>query len=234
MAKPTGITGQIKLTVGGDGSGSAEFQQLPFPADKSESEKLIAQGFVAAIATLPASQGQALKITDLVQNGENDFDFSLNVEGVPSYLELVEAAPLKGPYEKAPGQYSVYVFAEQVLANIGGKASKYSGGNIGKPLYLLVYVTHWTFIFSDSVIQCLRYWLGSIPSPFTGVFLYKPVTLNEGLTCWLHPAEPRPGFHPNQVVNSMVTNFDPRSMRPQKGKDGSVFFSFPPVPPSGQ
>jgi hypothetical protein len=226
--KPTGITGPVRLTAGPAGSGTVEFQQLQFPADKAATEKMVAEGFVSAIGAMPANSGQALKITDLVQNGENDFDFSLTIEGVASYLELVEAAPLTGPYEKAPDKYSVYDFAQQVLAKIGDKAARYPKGGGGKPLYLLVYVTHWAFLFSDSVIQCLRYWLASLPSPFAGVFLYKPIKVTEGLTWWLYPAEIRPGFHPSQMINAVVTNFDPRTMQAQTGTDGSVLFTFRP------
>lgn len=222
--------GPVKLAVTPDEIGAAEFQQLQFPKEKQQTEAMVASGFVACIETLPGPDGQLLKMSNLVQNDENDLDFSVTVNGVASYLELVEAAPLNGPYEKAPSQYTVGAFAQQVLASIGDKAARYSGSRPGKPLYLLVYVTHWAFIFSDSVIQCLRYWLGMLPSPFTAIFLYKPVTPSDGASCWLYPAEPRAGSHPDQVINSLVTNSDPRSMRDLwNNEGGSTLFSFPPV-----
>lgn len=216
MPKPTGINGPLKIGVDADGQGSVEFQQVAFPTDKAEIERLIASAFVQCIAQMPGPGGARLQMSDLVQNTEDDFDFSVTLPDGPAYLELMEAAPLQGPYEKAPAQYKPYEYASKVLVRIGEKASSYPRAGVHR-IYLLVYVTHFAFILSPSTINCLRYWLGSLPSPFAGVFLYMPITASEGIPEWLLPGELPAGFHPSQVIGNVVTNADPRAAQPVQG-----------------
>jgi hypothetical protein len=224
MAKPTGINGPLKIGVDADDQGSVEFQQVAFPSDKASIEQLIASAFVQCIAQMPGPDGASLQMRELVQNAEDDFDFSVTLPDGPAYLELMEAAPLQGPYKRAPARYKPYEYASKVLAQIGEKAASYPRAGVHR-IYLLVYVTHFAFILSPSTINCLRYWLGSLPSPFAGVFLYMPITATEGIPEWLLPGELPAGFHPNQVINAVVTNADPRAAQAVQG--GAVIMEPP-------
>jgi hypothetical protein len=230
MAKPTGIGGPLKLGVEADGTAQKEFLQVKYPSDKSDIEKLIAGAFVNSIATVPGPNGQTLHMSELQQNVEDDFDFTVTTGDGLAYLELLEAAPLRGPYEKASPQYMPYDYAQKMLAHIGEKAFRYPFSGV-KKIYLLIYVTHWAFIFSESTINCLRYWLAVLPSPFTGIFLYMPITEAEGITEWLYPSDLPPEFHPSHVVGRIVTNMDPRSVQATRDNDGGVGFVFPAVKP---
>jgi hypothetical protein len=216
MAKPTGINGPLKIGVDADGMGAIEFEQVNFPSEKSDIERMVASAFVRCIGQMAGPGGETLQITDLVQNPEDDFDFTVTMPDGPAYLELMEAAPLHGPYKKAPAHYKPYDYASQVLAQIGEKAANYPSAGVRK-IYLLVYITHWAFILSESTVNCLRHWLASLPSPFAGVFLYMPITATEGISQWLLPAPLPAGFHPNQVINKVVTNGDPRAAEPVEG-----------------
>src|ERR1051325_10755313 len=188
MAKPTGTIGHVSVTSGPEGTRGHAFKQIEFPKDKSEIEELIASRFVKQIASTPAPGGQVLTMDNLARNCESDFDFTVMTSAGQAYLELMEAAPLEGPYEQAPGGYRPYEYAKNVLATIGEKAVRYPKAGV-KPIYLLVYITHWAFRLSDSAVNCLRYWLVSLPTPFTGIFLYAPHESSDGYIEWLYPSE---------------------------------------------
>jgi hypothetical protein len=139
-----------------DGSPIFDLRRLEFPGDKRACELLIASSFVEMIAKVPRPDGHVLQLTDLKQNPEDGLDFSVTVNGVPADLELMEAAPLAGPYDKAPKVYGIGEYVSRLLTEIGKKERKYPSSTT-RPVYLLVYVTHAPFTLSMPTIESMRY-----------------------------------------------------------------------------
>src|SRR6185503_20501917 len=128
--------------------------------------------------------------------------------------ELMEIAPLTGPYEQAPTEYKPYDFGEAILSGILKKSSRYPK-NLGRDIYLLLYVTHWSFALSDIAIACLRYWLREQSTVFRAVFTYEPIDAEEGAPHWLFPvpSELIGSFDPEQVRENVCLNLNPRNFQ---------------------
>src|SRR5690242_9724999 len=140
MAKPTGTSGFLRVGIDSQGRPFASFEKLPFSNAKAVIEMQVATRFVNSLNGFPLSNP--------IQNGENDFDMTVSTPAGPAYLELMEIAPLKGPYEQASPQMRPYELGAGVLSGIVTKSGHY-GSAIGRDLYLLLYSTHWTFALDE-------------------------------------------------------------------------------------
>lgn len=210
MKKPIGQNGFFKVSVDETGTASGEFVSVAYPAQKDGQELVVASAFVQAMADGVHADGLSPLFADLTPLTENHFDFSVTVQDSPAYLELQEIAPLAGPYATAPAQYKPYDHAQHILAKIRAKAAKYPNDG-GTPIFLLVYVTHWSFALSETVIACLRVWLQQETTPFRAIFAFTPQPETEGIVSRLAPvpSEQIAGFAPESVRDNVVLNVDP-------------------------
>jgi hypothetical protein len=210
MKKPIGQNGFFKVSVDETGTASGEFVSVAYPAQKDGQELVVATAFVQAMADGVHADGLAPLFTDLTPLTENHFDFSVTAQGSPAYLELQEIAPLTGPYATAPAQYKPYDHAQHILAKIRAKAAKYPDDG-GAPIFLLVYVTHWSFALSKTVVDCLRVWLQQEATPFRAIFAFTPQPETKGIVSQLAPVPPEQiaGFDPESVRDNTVLNVNP-------------------------
>ena len=211
MAKPTGTSGPFRATIDQHGSVSGSFEKIDFPESKDDVEDFFASRFIRLMNKHLAVSGERFILADPVRNVENDFDFTVVTPNGPAYLELLEAAPLTGKYESAPASYKPYDYAQFILGEILKKSTKYPKTGV-QDIFLLVYVTHWTFVLSETTVACLRYWLTQQPTVFRAVFSFSLFNAEEGAHRWLSPVPPEliHGFNPEAVRENVCLNLDPR------------------------
>jgi hypothetical protein len=209
--KPTGITGPVRVDLV-PGHTSVKFQMVQFPGSKSEIEAAIVRAFLAA------EQGVLLApLLDVRPNPECGFDFTDFAATIPTYVELMEIAPLEGTggsYATAPGSYRTYEFADFILGKIIKKSTRY-GTTPKRRLILLTYVTDWRFILSGTALALVQYWTLVRPHVFSEIYAFKPVSRNEGIPHRIYPT-PRAhwrGFDPELYRDSVTHNVDPRTIR---------------------
>ena len=214
MAKPTGVSGSFRVHLGEDGQISGSFEQIPFSDAKAAVEKQMVERFIASMDKHLAEIGDQFLLSNPKCNPEDDFDFTVTSPQGLAYLELMEVAPLKGPYDQAPVNYKPYEFAKVILSGVLKKSEHYPK-TIEQELFLLLYVTHWSFTLSDTTIACLRYWLKAQPTVFRAIFWYEPLDAEEGTPGWLYPVPPEllGTFDPKQVRENLCINLDPRKMK---------------------
>jgi hypothetical protein len=210
--KPTGETGPTLISFGPQGVKS-EFQQLAFPKQKEAVEALIIQGFLrTAGALLP------FHIESCTPNQQDDFDFSLTTSAGPKNVELAEVALLDNQtpsYRAAPASYKPYDFAQRVLDLILSKSAHYAQ----RPptgLHLLLYITHWAFIPSESALKLLQFWTLKRAHGFEGVYWYAPIASQDGIPFLIYPtpSEQWSTFDPESFRSSEVHNLNPRGWVP--------------------
>ena len=213
--KPTGESGVTKISTGPDGA-RAEFEQLEFPKTKDQIEKLIVSNF---LRLAPSTGVFSFPDCAVEQNPESDLDFTLKCDDKKARkLELMEVAPLehlRGSYEAAPTSYKPYDFARYILEKALGKSKKYGSSNRTE-LHLLIYITDWRFILSESVTALLQYWTLTTPHNFAGIYVYMPITKAEGIPQLIFPT-PRKhwkSFNPDAHRENVVHNLDPKGWKP--------------------
>lgn len=208
--KPTGETGPVRMFMGPQGA-TAEFQKFAFPTQKDEIEALIAGDFLRmAESLLP------FRVASHSQNKQNDFDFVIETSVGQKYLELAEVALLKsGSYSAAPSSYKPYDFAQEMLQLVLRKSAHY-GGHPPQGLNLLLYITHWAFIPSDSAISLLQYWTLKNAHGFEGIYLYGPISPGDGIPFLIYPTptEQWTAFDPERIRAATVQNLDPHAWKP--------------------
>ncbi len=128
----------------------------------------------------------------------------------------MEIAPLEhvGAYAAAPPSYEPYELAKYLLSKIQGKSEKY-GKAKGVEQYLLLYITDWRFILSQSVMALLQYWTLTTAHNFTGIYLYMPMNKDEGISSLLFPtpADFWKNFNPESLKENLVQNLDPKGWK---------------------
>jgi hypothetical protein len=206
--KPIGVNGPVKIKVGPD-SCNVEFQQLDFPKTKEEIEAFIVRGFlrdaVANNSLPPVSVAPH-------QNAQDDFDFTLTIEGhEPKSLELMEIAPLehvRGSYAMAPDKYKPYELAEYIKTKVLKKSERYRTST-GSGIVLLLYVTDWHFVLSESVLELLQYWLARTSHCFQAIYSYQPIDAAFGVVHVIFPSVSRSNFDPEVFRGNDVWNANP-------------------------
>lgn len=207
--KPTGTTGPTLLTNKPQ-ENTAEFQKLEFPRIKEEIEQFIVKGFLRA-----AIEKQFFPVGEVEasQNEQDNFDFSLKIQGTLKSLELTEIAPLehlRTTYEKAPNSYRPYDFAKYIFEKIMAKSLRSRTSNKGG-LILLAYVTDWHFVLSSTVVALLQYWLCHTAHSFEAVYCYSPIEKDSGVLEVFYPT-PKEfwiSFNPESYKENFVTNLPP-------------------------
>lgn len=157
--KPTGDNGIVRVQFGGNVSPVSSFVKVKPPEDKANIEELFAKRFLKGVKI--KKWFKKFETTDLVPNQEKDLDFVVSFTDSEMYLELMEIAPLdyfKTDFKNAPNLYYDYDFAKYIFEKIVVKSNKYKS-IMDKPICLLVYVTDWKFLLSNTVISLLQYWL---------------------------------------------------------------------------
>jgi hypothetical protein len=217
MKKPTGEIGPIKIKNNPDNNPESSFEKIEFPNEKSDIEDYIVSKFIYSANKILSISGEKFIIANPVKNSENHFDFNITTPRGPTYLELMEAAPLeliKGGYTNAKASYKPYDMAMNIIEKINNKCNKYSK-NLDQKLFLLIYGTHWAFYFDDLTILYLRYFLSKKKIIFNAIFTYFPLDTDEGTVPWLFPVPPEfiNNFDPDKYVDNTVINLDPNKWK---------------------
>ena len=193
----------------------ADFQRLEFPRTKDQIEKLIVTNFMRLA---PLTHVFPFPNCRVEQNPESDLDFTLKcADNKTRKLELMEVAPLehlRGSYGAAPTSYKPYEFAQYILEKALQKSRKY-GSSSGTELHLLIYITDWRFILSESVTALLQYWTLTIAHNFAGIYVYMPITSSEGIPQLIFPT-PRQhwkSFSPDALKDNVVHNLNPKGWK---------------------
>lgn len=223
MSKPTGHKGAFHVQIGTGGQAVGAFEQIPFSKEKATVESEMVRAFFSSMNNRLSKTGEKFFLSDPKSNEENDFDFTVASPRGPAYLELMEIAPLQGPYEKAPASYKPYEFAKPIFEGILEKSRRYPA-DMGRDLFLLLYVTHWTFALSDTVVACLRYWLLKQPTVFRAIFSYQPLDRQAGIPHWLFPvpSELIGLFDPEDIRENVCFNVDLRNAELKRERENSA------------
>ena len=210
--KPSGILGYAQAVSGA--TTTATFEKISFPHDKEGIERFIVDQFIYSGNREAKKRGSdyGFFLQDPVQNPIDDFDFEIKSMGELAYLELLEAAPLehvKGGYAQAPNSYRPLEFAEDIFSKIVSKSSRYPP-NLDRKLYLLVYVTHWTFFFNPLTINILQHLCNGTKLVFEDVLAYCPLDEREGVIYSLYPMAPEsiPPMNLAELRDVVVINGD--------------------------
>jgi hypothetical protein len=213
--KPTGTTGPVTIISGSSGA-TAEFRKLKFPTTKEDIEKFIVNEFLKAAATLNFLPQAVVSAS---QNDQANFDFSLKLTGGGTKsLELMEIAPLenlRGSYAIAPASYKPYDFARFIFEKLMAKSQRYKASNQGG-LILLVYVTDWHFVLSQTVTALLQYWTCHTEHSFEAIYCYSPIDEGTGVAELIYPTPKEfwATFNPDSYKENVVVNLSPAEWTP--------------------
>jgi len=221
--KPTGDSGVTKISADAEGS-KADFKRLEFPHTKDQIEKFIVENF---LRLAPSAGVFPHTNCTVLQNPESDLDFTLHcADKCPRKLELMEVAPLehlRGSYTSAPSSYKPYEFGRYILNKMLSKSSKY-GLSGQTELHLLIYITDWKFILSQSVTALLQYWTLKTSHNFAGIYVYMPINETEGVSQLIFPTphDHWKSFNPDTLKDNVVQNLDPKGWK-SGGNESSNF-----------
>ena len=211
MKKPTGKIGPYSAHIDEQGEVHGEFKKIEFPTDKDDIESLIVSKFI--------EEGKAkfkkyFFISNPEKNQLDDIDFNVKTPKGTAYLELMEIAPLdlyQGGHEEAPNTYDRLELAKYTHSKILAKSQKYPP-KLKHELFLLLYITNFKFVLSDTTKTLLSYFCSESSLKFDVIFLLTP---REGKISselnWIYPVEKDrfKGFDP-QKYKGTVMNLDPQ------------------------
>jgi hypothetical protein len=215
--KPTGIVGPFIAKVTENGI-NGKFERIEFSGRKDAIEKQIVDMWAKATNNLWG------EISEITQNTENDFDFSLKMtDGSQASLDLVEFTFSDGqsrPFEGNEMEISVYQYAKQ-LRDLVLKKSDHYGKASGTPIQLLVYITHWRFTPAQMCIAVAQHLLRKKNISFSRVSFIQPLDSMNGAAEILFPIQyhrdPYQGGIPQRVVDQVYWNFNSADMRLLRG-----------------
>jgi hypothetical protein len=222
VRKPTGVSGVLRVESGG----RSDFLQSSLPTDKAAIEAFILEG---TLRSLEFAKVDVYHLTAAPKQLEqNNFDFELSTATGTEFLDLVEFAPIgryRG-YEGAPNKHIVGEIADAAWEVVKGKSKKYGLGRRGR-VHLLIYITDFRFLFSDSVFELLTLWCARRSHGFRSVVYYAYIDDTMGLARVLHPSVG------TEKLSTLVderrlrlvqfTNFDPRKVSPTPDGEGVMF-----------
>jgi hypothetical protein len=223
LKKPIGQTGKIRATHS-EGNPIVTWELIDFPAEKQEQELVIASAFVKQ---LTSSLGTCWTIQRL---RENDFDFLLHSATESRYLELQEivipSTKKETPYASRDQAVRSKKFSETIISEIRKKAIKYPKATT-YALDLLVYVTHWRFMTSDTVRKMVAHYLKHNVHPFARVYEFSIFDEASGAIQVLFPNNEWLGtFRPYAAGAHRYVNIDPATRLSIKNVDGSLGVGF--------
>ena len=185
--KPRGTPYHFSVNTGG-GLPPQEMtkHELHLPHDKASIERQIAEGFAIDSRNYEL---YAHIITDPVQNGEHDIDFTVETDRGAMGLELVEYAPVgklgfSGP---KPNKYDPVERAREVIELIKSKNNKYRQYNKFQELMLLVYVTDNAWALDIFSLQAIRFLARTENTVFRCIAYYKPIQGASGIVHRVFP-----------------------------------------------
>jgi hypothetical protein len=187
-AKPAGLKASIRV-----GAMGAQLQPLILPSKKDVREKLIAELFVGSIAKVPDPLNP---FSDLIQNSENDLDFTVTTSRGLRKFDLIEFASLQafaGKYANAPADTNAGQLADLACDCIASKM--YGSSNH----LLVVYVTDAAFHIDPPVEEIIRRQLETNPPASLERVYFLPMTNMSGaieapFVFTLYPAKPHYQF----------------------------------------
>lgn len=212
LKKPSGQIGITEIKAN-EGKQSSEFFPISFPDAKDSIELTITNAF---IRNASKNRYFSFEVLEVHQNNENHLDFELITDQGEKFLELMEIAPLEKSkaFANSPADYKPYHLGQYVLDKLIAKSKKYVGvKKIG--IILLLYITDWRFIFSQTLISLLQFWTLNQKHIFEYIYLYQPMTDAEGLTHLIYPTPPEHwvGFDPELYKGNLKTNLNPDGWR---------------------
>lgn len=146
------------------------------------------------------------------QNPENSLDFTLATSSGNKWLELMEIAPFQFfgvPPDQAPNEHKPYALSQYLHGNIMEKSCKYRSARPGN-LFLLLYLTDWRFLPSQTAITLLQYWCNRKAHSFETIFLYMLFNAIEGHLSLIAPtpSEFWKTFEPEKYRDNTTINLD--------------------------
>lgn len=204
--KPVGTAISQKIS---NGEQSTEEHKLE--GSKEEIETFFASLFFDAACkenNFPFSLSNPPRI-----NEQNDLDFSLEVDGKNTLLELMEIAPLentRGGYSNASASYSFEERCEFIQNKITQKSTKYGG--IDTDIFLLLYSTDWKFDLNPIHFRTLSKMFHREDFVYKAVFYISwfPATPEEnGKVNILFPPNISPYFSQPEVVSDLIISGPP-------------------------
>lgn len=188
-SKPQGASGAVSF------GSTIQWNIIPFPNQKDERERLIAELFIKAFEGWVAmeSEPSLAPFGKLEQNPENDLDFTLQTAAGERRMELAEFAPLAahGPtFESAPKELSPNEKA-RLAAELIRMKSQHQGG-AGR--ILVLYVTEQGFWIDPITVETLRRDLAGDPPKFDRVYYVSPHDLESASVTEVHPGKPHHFF----------------------------------------
>lgn len=187
-SKPAGKTGP--LTLGADG---VYRKLVRFPEDKAERELMVARLFVNAANQSSIPMSPLRPISGLVQNSEDDLDFTIQTAIGPKLMELTEFAPLKrlkADYANAPRHFHPAQLAGYYLDLVEKKSLRQGG----EDRILVTYRTHDRFMIAGPSLELARRGLKRRPPRFERVFLLHPHDQTGATLFEVYPKTPRSFF----------------------------------------
>lgn len=181
--KPSGYFAFTRISSNGE-EVKSEFNEISFSSNKEEIEWYFCHQFCYQMIKSGAT------INEVIQNEENNFDFTLKVPSGAIYLELTEVVINKkgqSPYSSQGNQWIRYQeFVNAAIKIISKKSTGYQKSDI--PIHLLMYNTHWGFAPNHEIIALLQYDLKRIEHSFENIFYYNPIDETEGELRVLFPS----------------------------------------------
>jgi hypothetical protein len=220
--KPIGENGPIRVACT-NGGPVLTWEKVAYPGQKVAQEAMIADAFLRKLNAIEGEQW-ALK-----QLPEADFDFTIYQGSDERYLELQEIVipPKKrgSPYADREQVVQSVKFSETILSSVGKKAAKYPR-NAGKPLELLLYVTHWRFLTIATVHKLLAFWFLHHQHPFSRVHVFTKLgEISDALETVFPATYLVAGFTPAMASNHRYVNVDPAGWQ-LTNRQGSVGAGF--------
>jgi len=208
--KRTGELGVTKVTAQADGNQTAEVISAPLPPNKEHLELLFAQKFVEQFnAEKPL--GVDCTIVSLSQNDTSDLDFNISCS-LADYLELAELNPQSEAFGREAlrtGKFNIYTYARWIwLKLIKAKQRSYGAQTAGRTI-LLLYCTHWQFLPTDKVPECLISTLTLEGCQFASVFIMQTNTTDLTVTRKIWPYEGPKPRRPKDYSGFIGINFPP-------------------------
>lgn len=152
--KRSGEIGPTRIT-GGPLSITAEYQHIELPEDKEQLERFFAAPFVEHFnKTRPL--GPDVSIDNLQQNDTSNLDFTIS-STIAEYLELAELNPQSEAFGRKAlrtGKLAIYEYSTWIYTRLIERKQKSYGQTAARTI-LLLYSTHWQFLPTKNVIDCV-------------------------------------------------------------------------------
>jgi hypothetical protein len=173
--KPIGDIGAVSV-----GRLGVNWDKIRFPDDKVSLEAKITSLFIPAIERTDGTQFQVRSLPE----ADNDARLVAGEDQVDLQLKEIVFAKKKGsPYRQQERRYDSGYFADQVIATI--EREKY--GINERPLWLLIYATHWAFVPAPPVEFLLHKYFAERQHPYERVFVMHLLTEEHGELTGLYP-----------------------------------------------